>query len=218
MGMYSRGSIGLSLLAAALMMAACSKSSSDGENARKVRQSRERTMKYVVEVDTPSGVVSGFSVFHIRTVCDYTLNGYTCGSTEQSEAVPVRLPNGKILYSLLTRNQSVQYVTLGKVTRWDNVASGNHKEFLKTDYPDMVMFGDDRDPKSVYEVDPSNIENGSYSVKRVYIEDTRLPVSDRILRILPWVDGIGPLSGMDKVSAAMPFSAEISGGSFKRSI
>lgn len=143
--------------------------------------------KYVVEVDTPKGLVTGHSVIGMRVDCSWGLNGKQCASSEISEAAVVELPNGKRLYSLLTNHSQPQWVCCGPHMAWKPGHSAAYKEYLPDMLPDLVVFDDENVPGSVHVVDGTKTFADGYSIRRIYVAETSDELTHKIPNLLPWI-------------------------------
>lgn len=142
-------------------------------------KTNESTYRFrlTVEVDTPEGVRSGFSVMEV-SAWGYSagMNGQRRGMTLRGEAVAVDLPGGRTLFALLRTKGANPDIDLAMASmaaldqdfRNDWVESAGRIERLKAenltavvrpdDYPMLVTFGAIADPTSVEEVDPDDLE------------------------------------------------------------
>lgn len=149
-----------------------------------------RKKRYVVEVNTPQGVVTGYSVIGFRVDCVKAFPGESCGLRESSEAAAVQLPNGKTLFALLSSHGQPQHACCAPAYAWKEGQSAEYSEYKATQYPDLVVFGDNKDRMSAQPIDtPENFGDG-YSIKRIYTESTDLPLTNNVLKILPWMPDI----------------------------
>ena len=158
-----------------------------------------RKYRYVVEVDTPKEIVEGHAVNGWHTTCHHGLNGRTCDTAEQSEAAVVDLPDGRRLYALLTDHGQVQFVCCyhAYAMKQQPKPSTAYAEFLPGHYPDLIMFDDERDPKSVRFVDGTKPFDKGYRIRRIYLASTEMPLTHEILHRLPWLPSVdGNLAGL----------------------
>ena len=156
--------------------------------------------RYVVEVDTPQGLVSGHSVIGMRVDCRYGLSGKQCGSSEVSEAAVVKLPDGRNLYALLWKNGQPQWTCCAGPTTWKPGHSTAYREYLPNQFPDLVMFGDEHDPKSARLIDGTVPFDQGYRIRRIYIAQTNESLTHTINQRLPWLSSIRTALGGDIVA------------------
>lgn len=160
--------------------------------------------KMAVEVDTPSGVKSGFSVQEhsvITSNIDFGEMSPKRALTLRGEAVVVDLSDGQSLFVLLCDPRLTQSVIDPK---WDNdwrssaqrIISGDipsgpkvmredrpRPAGIKSGLPLFVKFGDARDPKSVEVVNPTDLAASfgpGVRLKRIFLEVTSEKVSSRL--------------------------------------
>ncbi len=197
-------SLALALVLAALAtgLAGCDVATSiaGGQTAQDRKDSTPRGVlrryAYVVEVDTPKGIVTGRAVNGFRVDCHQSLAGPTCGTSERSEAAAVDLPDGRTLYALLTQRSEPEFVCCYHADAMAYDAKTKRNEFLPGHYPDLVMFDDERDPKSVHVVDGTKPFDKGYRVRRIYLTLTGKPLTREIPRRLPWlIDFDGRFNG-----------------------
>jgi hypothetical protein len=187
------------ICAAALMLAGCS--------------STERLhYKMVVEVETPEGLMRGFSVREVT----YDPGGswFPLGESRPSaklvgEAVAVDLPGGRTLFALLKgANGRVDYSardirTLlnergdsgrdGVVELWPAMPETKAPQ-IGNPLPLLVTFQDLSDPKTIGPVDPRNLGatfGPGISLKRITIERTSETVTSGIEKTVPWLETVG---------------------------
>jgi hypothetical protein len=161
--------------------------------------------KLNVEIDTPAGVKSGYSVIEVKW-----------GKSGQSfnvrgEAVAVDLPTGQTLFVLLQSPSSVDWAARlhDNIDRNALVAGDNYylsiagnrsvwpvrrtKEYfgnkeLHDNYPYFVRFKDIKDPKTVERVDPDDLSKSfgpGYRLRSFTLQMTDEPVTEGIAERLP---------------------------------
>jgi hypothetical protein len=167
---------------------------------------RERyRFKLTVEVETPQGPKSGFSVIEVWATYNMP------GSTERlwgakGEAVAVDLPDGQVLFALLKTSAlhgdmaGLSMATLDPQFRNDVVESAERigrREGIRSpakvapkDYPVLVRFKDKADPKSVELVDPLALDltfGKGVQLKQITAQVTNEPMTEGIERKLSWL-------------------------------
>jgi hypothetical protein len=167
--------------------------------------------KLKVEVDTPVGVKSGFSVIEVRR--DKTDKGYQA----RGEAVAVDLPHQQTLFVLLRSQSNPDWVgylhsysqiddsngmtdgTIGAREAYNRRVAADRRVWRvarrrKTavedsdNYPYFVRFRDIADPKSVEQVDPDDLAKSfgpGVKLKSLTVQVTDEPVSEGIGKRLP---------------------------------
>jgi hypothetical protein len=133
--------------------------------------------KLTVEVETPQGLRSGYSVYEVTAQkhAKFLPEARARSRDVRGEAVAVDLPGGKTLFALLkTMNQSgddnlayLSMATLDPAYQNDWVESAQRiamgvgltspAEVLPENYPMLVTFRDLTDPASLELVDPKNL-------------------------------------------------------------
>ena len=179
--------------------------------------------KLKVEVDTPEGVKSSHSVIEVKW--DKAGRGFNV----RGEAVAVDLPQGETLFVLLRSPTSVDWAAyLHQIVKLENspedqalyyrqIAANRaiwpiprtkevfgNKE-VRDNYPYFVRFRGIRDPKSVEQVDPDDLEKTfgpGYKLKRFTLQMTDGPVTVGIERRLP---SYGKETGFDDWYQALPY-------------
>lgn len=144
--------------------------------------------KLTIEVDTPTGVVSGSAVTHVKIVMKAgLLDAWDGGGSFISgEANVIDLGNGKYLFSLLNNAGS-----LGGATHWafyatqieerktwplvgPMIQNANQPYMLKGDnQPMLVTFDDINDPTTIKKVSSNNLAASfgtGYSLKSITLE------------------------------------------------
>jgi hypothetical protein len=158
--------------------------------------------KMVVEVDTPQGLRLGESVREVRFYA--RVNGGD-GASVKGEAIAIDLPGGHTLFVLLSgANGDVDYGAW--IADWalkrdlsPGGANAGYKPgrfaeiyptwprtispIIHTKGPQLVHFGDVRDPKSVAAVDPAHLDAAfgpGVTLKRITVQVTDEPVTTGI--------------------------------------
>lgn len=153
-----------------------------------------RKRAYVVEVDTPQGMVSGRSIVANRFDCGYSFpQGRICSESYKMEAAAVDLPNGETLYMTVT-----QAMPFFGGFAWDDSKSTEFtRTFDRNMLPNFVMFKDESDPTTIYEIDPEKEFGNGYTIRQAYINlDTDEEITNNIPKRLPWLNGMkGMISG-----------------------
>lgn len=162
--------------------------------------------KLKVEVETPEGVRSGYSVIEVKW-----------SKSNQSfhvrgEAVAVDLPGGQTLFALLRSSASVDWAAYlhENVILEDDVATNAdiyrriaadravwpvaRRQKIRVDvidnYPIFVRFRDLRDPKSVEQVDPDDLAatfGKGFALKSLTVQMIDAPVTAGIEKRLGWI-------------------------------
>lgn len=166
--------------------------------------------KMTVEVETPSGVKSGYAV---REWSTYPRPNGGDGMSVRGEAVAVDIAPGKTLFALLTGADGdvgyaasiAKFALESKLSPGGgniNYAPGDFAELYPT-YPKtespirfgavpmLVTFADMTDPKSVVKVEPADLAatfGPGVRLKRITIEKTREGVTERIGEMLEWLN------------------------------
>lgn len=160
--------------------------------------------KMTVEVDTPEGVKSGFTVREMGLSTDNIMRP-TTGSLK-GEAVAVDLPGGQVLFALLTGGDGdVDYAMQigGRAEVWGKSpseprygpvelypAAPNTVGLERTDpLPMLVRFRDLSNPKSVERVAPANLAatfGPGVRLRRITVEMTDGDVTTGIERRFSW--------------------------------
>ena len=176
-----------------LFLSACSSPDGTSEN----NTSSVTYRRLTVVVDTPQGQVSGYSVNAGNTVCRPSITGTQCVINRSAEAAPVKLPNGKVLYALLSRKGNSEWTAMAPPQAWkekEPIVKVRH--YNPGYYPDFVIFKNRLDPKSVRFIDDSKPFENGYTIKSVYLSHDPGPKTRQIREQLPWAPGIiGSLSG-----------------------
>jgi hypothetical protein len=173
-----RGLVGLSLGSAVMLaISGCSL----------VEPSETLRYKLTVDVETPEGITSGYSVWEL-TMTSQKFSSYATRSSYRGEAVAVDLPNGQTVFALLANeypkeviidemkrrlpdNWRTPYLELFPVWRANKVrwtvprmrtdgctSPAPQNPRCNTDaYPMLVWFRDKNDPTSVQTVNPDDL-------------------------------------------------------------
>lgn len=169
--------------------------------------------KFKVEVDTPQGLRSGYSVWEVRPYKTHSIVGRQAGLDFKGEAVVIDLPGGHVLFALLTgASGDVEYAmqlpgrTLGSRLRSEPASDAQYQwrdsAELWPSHPDtvglantnplplLVRFRDPADPKSVEEVKPDALDKAfgkGFKLKRITIAETDEPLTISIEKRLGWL-------------------------------
>lgn len=170
--------------------------------------------KMTVEVETPEGVKTGWSVYEVQGIGtqDLITGGNGSYTKLRGEAVAVDLPGGKTLFALLRMANATSaddHVGIMSMMTMDPAMTNTKKDqsakriargdgikspanVAPENYPMLVMFRDNSDPTSVELVDPQMI-----GVKRIMVEVTEEDVTAAIEGRLAEM-GIEPGRGLDR--------------------
>lgn len=194
--------------------------------------------KMTVEVETPSGVVSGSSVAFVRMSKDYNMTNAFFRDTGSAEATVVKLPGDRYLFALLQPSPSdIAYQAfrenfppeVGPGTDADNarhwlaVIAGSKlsAEVPRKAYPLLVTFTDVNDPKTVRRVDPDDLATTfgpGVSLRRITLEITKeRKTKGEVEKVLAWLMAYpepGLCSSADRINP--PFCRSIHHGDFRR--
>ncbi len=191
---FGKGVLGLLIGAGAILLPGCGSPLPDAFRYR-----------MTVEVDTPQGLIEGFAVREVRFSKMANDGNY---GRARGEAVVVDLPNGAVLFALLTgasgnvdhASQTMWHIfrtTASKsIEVWPNF-EGKDMPITSGRVPMLVTFDDLDDPTSVAEVDPDDLAASfgeGYALKRITVQITDEPVTTGIEERLEWLDSrIGSL-------------------------
>lgn len=179
--------------------------------------------KMTVEVDTPQGLRTGFSVWEVRPYRTHSIVGRSAGLDFKGEAVAVDLPGGQVLFALLTgAGGDVEYAmqlpgrALGSRLMSEPDSQGQYhwrdSAELWPSHPDtvglantnplpmLVRFRAPADPKSVEEVKPDMLDRAfgaGVKLKRIIIAKTDEPVMVGIKKRFAWWAG-----GLPRISVS----------------
>ena len=189
--------------------------------------------KITIEVETPNGVVSGFSV--TRETASFTTGALVPGEargggvSRAGEAAVVDLGDGKYLFALLPNPDSTQifFPGQGPQDAAPKMAGliGQSRQLRARDYPKMsfpmlVTFTDIKNPKTVKEVAPTDLAatfGAGYRLKAVTQEITEEVITaGDIEKVLSWLGQdpepkLGPATGG---TTNIPFYRRVSHGQF----
>ncbi len=208
--MISRREALATLAGAGSLLAGCN---SDSKHAAFLWQ-EPYYAKLKVEVDTPEGVKTGFSVIEVRR--DKADKGYRA----RGEAVAVDLPGNQTLFVLLRSQSNPDWV--GSLHSYSKIDDSNgitddtieareaYNRRVAADrrvwpiarrrktavedsdnYPLFVRFRDIADPKSVEQVDPDDLAKSfgpGVKLKSLTVQMTDEPVTSGIEKRLGWLD------------------------------
>jgi hypothetical protein len=198
--------------------------------------------KLKVEVETPEGIKSGFSVIEVKW--DKAGRGFNV----RGEAVAVDLPKSETLFVLLRSQPSVDWAAyLHQLVKLENSPEDQtlyygqiaadprvwtvprtlespwgNKEMIDN-YPYFVRFKDMADPKSVEQVDPDNLAKSfgaGYRLKSLTVQMTGEPVTVEIEKRLGWLMSVKGknLDGSSLYDINAPLNAQLNSGDFRRGI
>lgn len=186
---------------AAMSLVGCS-----GEPATKIHQ------KLTVEIDSPSGIRSGYAVVEVGNhpkpdvLKSIPGNGYSV----RGEAVVIDIAPGKTLFALLTPpdakwgDTSWYQAELINNALAEGAADEPSVKLPPQLYPLLVTFRDIRDPKSVERVDPAALDKSfgaGVTLRRITVAVTDDPVTTGIEKRLGWLarsedGGLDPTMGV----------------------
>jgi len=174
-------------------------------------KTNESTLRFrlTVEVDTPDGMKSGFSVMEV-SAWGYSaaMNGQSRGMAWRGEAVAVDLPGGHTLFALLRAKDTSPHIDLAETAMaaldpayrndWvesaARIASGTRirsfADLRPESYPMLVTFGDIADSTSVEEVEPDALEDvfgPGVRLRRITVQLTDDNVTSGIRDRLGWL-------------------------------
>jgi hypothetical protein len=202
-----------------------------------IRPSEELRYRLTVEVETPQGLKTGSSVIEVRGVKNpdwVTPEGLGTRSSYRGEAVAVDLPGGKTLFALLNTTGDTDAAEFPWLAFRDRLTGsddwlesmrmmrewkGEVAPMPATEPPQLVTFGDIRNPKSVERVDAAALDKSfgpGVKLRRVTVEitdDARTAIIDKRL---VWRKQVGQnqLNG-DRFEGVNPeLSAHVSAYSF----
>ena len=166
-----------------------------------------------VEVETPDGIRTGYSVYEVKVSRTVVLlpDGAKRDWSVMGEAVAVDLPNGQTLYALLRTDAhfgdmaGLSMATLHpdfRGTGYDVVGVAEElspgrylgpSQVVRENYPMLVTFANESDPTSVALVDPDDLAatfGEGVSLRRITLELTDDPVTRGIEERLGWLDNV----------------------------
>lgn len=164
--------------------------------------------KLTVEVETPSGIRRGSSVYEVWANTNFPGSGRQFWG-QKGEAVAVELPNGKTMFALMKTEAiygdmaSLSMATLDPDFSNAMVESGKRLSEQKTsmavlverqNYPLLVTFKDIKNPTSVERVDPDDLAasfGAGHQLKAITVQVTEEPVTVGIGQRLGWLEALG---------------------------
>jgi hypothetical protein len=234
-GMMARRSVlGMLAAGAAAVLAGCNTKT---ENMGFLWQTPYHA-RLTAEIETPEGVRSGSSVIEVKW--DKANRGFHV----TGEAVAVDLPDGQTLFVLLRSAASPDWTAyLHESVKLDSPTATSEEFYRKIaadrrvwpvnrrrktaiedsdNYPYLVRFRDQVDPKSVEQVDPDNLAKSfgpGYHLKSLTVQMTDAPVTIGIEKQLEWWNAFRNrhFDGTSTVSEDMTshdLSSHLSSGSF----
>lgn len=165
--------------------------------------------RMTVDVDTPSGVRSGSAVRELvyRKAPQLTMESKSFELRQRGEAVAVDLPGGQTLFVLLDLNAYDTVIAgLGGGDRrrdvkelLDQAQPGASYRYpgratlrkLHADFPPIIRFRDDQDPRTLEVIDPSDLEEAfgeGVVLKDITLQLTEATVTFELNQRLPWLD------------------------------
>lgn len=175
--------------------------------------------KLTVDIETPQGVKSGYSIIAVNTFSPLkgteALGG--SGPTARGEAVAVDLPNGQTLFALLRSENDFDWAGSAHIRANPKKSDGfatldEYYGAVRADrdmyrikrwvgfpqedqdnYPLLVTFKDIRDPASVVRVNPDDLSarfGPSYRLKAITVQGTDDPVTTGIEKRLGWLPSV----------------------------
>jgi len=176
--------------------------------------------RLTVEVETPEGLRTGSAVREVRwrSGRQITSEADSSSMTHRGEAAMVELPNGQVLFALMSPNgQETPRLAFGSARQ--TAASDRSLKILKpplrpdlqfgeSGYPRLVRFGDMRDPTTVVSVDPENLPlsfGPGYRLVRITAEIVDDDVTTKIKNRLPWLD-IHPEQALKRIHSGNDWS------------
>ena len=167
--------------------------------------------KLTVEVETPEGLRTGYAVREVSWSpgVQITAEADTASMTHRGEAAMVDLPNGQVLFALMSPDgQETPMLAFGSVrqTSWsdDSVKvleppAKIEAAYGQSGYPRLVRFRDIADPSTVEKVDPANLAASfgpGYRLKRITAQIVSEDLTEKVRRRLSWL-GEHPEPGLD---------------------
>lgn len=158
--------------------------------------------KLTVEVETPEGLRKGYAVREVSWSpgVQITPEADTASMTHRGEAAMVELPNGQVLFALMSPDgQETPMLAFGSArqTAWsdDSVKVLEppvkpEAAFGQSGYPRLVRFRDRGDPRTVEKVDPANLAasfGAGYRLNRITVQIVDEPVAERVGNKLLWI-------------------------------
>lgn len=195
--MARRGMLGMLAGGAVALLSACNP----------LRRSGYR-FKMTVEVETPEGLKTGWSVYEVEAnnVVALTPGGVGRERKLRGQAVVVDIASGKALFALV-ENDSLAEMSMAALdpaykNDWvesaKRIAAGTSIQspalIMTWNHPMLVTFTDIDDPSSVQRVDPANLAASfgpNIRLKRITVEVTDDDVTTGIEKRLRWRKSIG---------------------------
>jgi hypothetical protein len=160
--------------------------------------------KMTVEVETPEGLKTGWSVYEVeaKNVVALTPGGVGRERKLRGQAVAVDIALGKVLF-VLVKNDSLAEMSMAALdpaykNDWvesaERIAAGagihSPAVIMTSNYPMLVTFADLSDPKTVDQVSPDNLASrfgAGVTLKRITVQVTDEPVTAGIEKRLSWL-------------------------------
>jgi hypothetical protein len=160
--------------------------------------------KTILDVETPSGIVSGGSVVEIQVgwfgALDRMLGGGVVSNASRGEASLVELAPSKYLFALTVDEPHARAMEMFRNSRdEDNKVLTARLQNLRDTrsvspslYPRLVTFADVNNPKSVKLVDPADLAatfGPGFRLKEIKLELTDEPVTEGAVEaVLRWLE------------------------------
>ncbi len=169
----------------------------------------EWRQKLVIEIETPSGIVSGGSVVEVQAGTSPKwapgAGAGGMGARVRGEASFVEVAPGRFLFALLGGGDWEREVALtlffpepapSPFERAERLESMREtREVPRQRYPPLVTFTDIADPTTVKRVDPDDLAatfGSGVALKRITLEITDEAVTEgRVGKVLGWLETIG---------------------------
>ena len=160
--------------------------------------------KLTVEVETPDGLRTGYAVREVSWSpgVQITPEADTASMIHRGEAAMVDLPNGQVLFALMSPDgQETPMLAFGSArqTAWsdDSVKvlqppAKIEAAYGQSGYPRLVRFRDIAEPESVEKVDPANLAatfGPGYRLKRITAQIVSEDVTENVKQKLVWLRG-----------------------------
>ena len=158
--------------------------------------------KLTVEVETPDGLRTGYAVREVSWSpgVQITAEADTASMIHRGEAAMVDLPNGQVLFALMSPDgQETPMLAFGSArqTAWsdDSVKvlqppAKIEAAYGQSGYPRLVRFRDIAEPETVEKVDPANLAASfgpGYRLKRITAQIVSEDVTEKVAEKLPWL-------------------------------
>ena len=162
--------------------------------------------KLTVEVETPEGLRTGYAVREVSWSpgVQITAEADTASMTHRGEAAMVDLPNGQVLFALMSPDgQETPMLAFGSArqTAWSDGAvkvleppAQPEVVFGQSGYPRLVRFREIADSKTVEKVDPANLAASfgpEYRLKRITTQIVSDGVTEKVRHRLKWLTELG---------------------------